>query len=209
MRTSVRALSIVLLAATAAVPTSARQAARVGAKAAPRAAAAAPAPIAPPPPVAIAQVFTVTTGQEKWTLDDPIPGQTILFAGRPMTLEERQVNASTSRTGETQMVFPISWHAAYASARSEVKLVVVRFDAKVARSIVAEYEPDRVSMPRADFTYDEAGKQYYRTLSYETQNGKSYVKQALSSGRTDAAGNLWVDRLVLYSVDTPPAAARK
>jgi hypothetical protein len=199
MRMSTRTLVAALLFASAAAPAAAQQATRAASKAAPTATVSAPAP------VVVAEVFAVATGKEKWTLGDPVPGQTVLFSGRPMTLEERQINVSDSGSGERQFVYPINWYGPYSSADSDLRLVVVRYDATGARTIIADYMPERVAMPKADFTFDPAGKQYYRNLSFHSQDGLMYVKQAISSGKADAAGNLWVDRLVVYSVDQPPA----
>ena len=161
-----------------------------------------------PPAVPVAEAFSISTSSEKWALDDPVPIDTVQFGGKKITYQERQVTATVAPGGERQLVFPVSWYGPYQGIQGDLKFIVVRYDNKRARTIMAEYERDRLSMPKSDFKYDASGKRYYRDISFVRQGGMMYIKQALSSGTEDGKGNYWVDAIVMYSVDDPtPAAA--
>lgn len=198
MRTFSLTLCAFLVSLGLAAPATAQQATRASTK---------PAPVMAPSPVAIAETFGIATANERWSLDDPPPGESVIFGGRVMTMEERGVTVAAQPGGERQIVFPVSWFPAYETSNPDIKFVVVRYDATGARTIIVEYQADRVSMPKSEFKFDESGKRFYRDLAFTRQAGKMYVKQALSAGQDDGKGNFWIDSVLIYSVDEPPAPA--
>jgi hypothetical protein len=159
-----------------------------------------------PDPVVIRDAFALTTPNERWSLDDPIPSASVLVAGKTVTLTDRLANKSVSPDGETQILYPVSWYQPYEGKNPDIKYVVVRYKAGRACSVMAEYLPNRVAMPKASFQAHPDGHSYYSDVETVRQDGRAFYKQAISSGRSDGKGGLFVDMMVMYAVDDKPAA---
>lgn len=168
-----------------------------------RPAAAAPAKAAAPQPepVDVAEVFAVATAAERWALEDAMPNGVVAFAGERLSFADRLVNATNSVTGERQLLFPVSWFERYQETGPDLKFVVVRYRNGRACQIVAEYLPQRLSIPREQFVRHPDGKSYYSDLSVARQDGRVYMKQAISQGADDGKGGLWVDTVVIYCTE--------
>jgi hypothetical protein len=198
-----RILSWVVLGATLA-PAAAAQSRPAAPKPRPTAKAAAIRPGEPakePQPVDLRATFTLGTSTENWCLDDPIPTDSIEFGGRRMSLDERMVNVSRSSDGQTQYLFPVSWFEPYQSTSPDLKYVVVKYKDGKACSIMAEFLPNRVAMPRAEFQAHPDGRTYYSDVAVVRHGGSVYLKQAISQGKDDGKGGLWVDMILLYSTE--------
>jgi hypothetical protein len=172
----------------------------------------APAAPAPAPEVDIHSAFALATPAERWALEDPMPASVVDFGGKKISLDDRQVNASDNSDGEHQLLFPVSWFEPYQSQNPDLKYVVVKYKDGKACSIMAEYLPNRLSMPRASFQPHPDGKSFYSDVSTVRQEGHIYYKQAISQGKDDGKGGLWVDMVVMYCMDdttSKPAVARK
>ena len=154
----------------------------------------------PPAPVDVATVFAVSTGAERWAIDEPMPSAATALDGSPVTLADRQVGISTGADGGYQLLFPVSWYSAYEGKNPELKYVVVRYRDGRACLIVAEYNAERVSMPRARFQAHPDGKSWYADLETVRQDGRLYTKQAVSAGKSDGKGGLWIESVMLSCV---------
>ena len=157
------------------------------------------------PVVDVHQEFALGTGSERWTIDDPQPQSNVSFAGRSVTLTDRMVNASTTSDGEAQLLFPVSWYEPYTSQNPELKYVVVKYRNGKADSIMAEYQPDRVSMPKDKFQPHPDGKTFYSDVAVVRQNGQVYLKQVISKGHEDGSGGFFVDMVIIYRVEDTTA----
>jgi hypothetical protein len=118
-----------------------------------------------------------------------------------MAIADRQVNASDTADGDKQLLFPVSWFAPYQTEDPDLKYVVVKYKNGHACSIMAEYMPDRYALPRDKFQPHPDGKSFYCDMATVRQNGHAYFKQAISQGRDDGNGNLWVDMILMYCVE--------
>jgi hypothetical protein len=152
---------------------------------------------AAPAPVDVSSVFSVATGAERWAIEEPMPSKTVAFGGAALTLADRQVGVSTGSEGGYQLLFPVSWYPRYQEANPELKYVVVRYRDGRAILIIAEYNADRVSLPKEKFQRHPDGKTWYADLELVRQNGHVYAKQAISHGRPDGKGGLWVETIML------------
>lgn len=199
-----------LLAAGIVLTTSSATDAQVrGSKNARPVAARSAAPAPAPEPVDVRTVFNVATTSESWSIDDALPRASVPFSGRQVSLEERQVNASKGLAGDEQLLFPISWHPAYAEADPHLKYVVVRYHDGRAHYIIAEYMPEKFSLPRDQFQLHPDGKTYYADLAFARQDGKLYSKQAISQGKGDGRGGLFVDTIILSCTEDTKAISQK
>ena len=172
----------------------------------------APAVAVPAPEVDIRSAFVLRTPAEHWALDDPMPASTVDFGGKKISLDDRQVNSSDNSDGEHQILYPVSWFEPYQSQNPDLKYVVVKYKDGKACSIMAEYLPNRVSMPRTSFQPHPDGKSFYSDVATVRQEGHIYFKQAISQGKDDGKGGLFVDMVVMYCQDdktSKPAVARK
>jgi hypothetical protein len=158
----------------------------------------------PPRPEAVVALFSVSTPSERWTLGDPEP-RTIAFAGRQLTLEERKVTTSDTDAGERQYVFPVSWFASYASQHTALNYVSVRYRGGRAYQIVAEYLPERFVLPAEKFERHPDGQSLYANLDVLRVGERVFTKQALSRGKVDGKGGVWVDSIILQAVEPPDA----
>jgi hypothetical protein len=166
------------------------------------------------PVVDIRDTFALETSSEHWALEDPIPPGSVDFGGRKLSLDERQVGVSTSNDGEKQLLFPVSWFEAYQGQNPELKYVVIKYRDGRACSIMAEYQPDRVALPKANFKPHPDGKSFYSDVAVVRQAGHVYLKQVVSQGHDDGKGGLWVDMVVMYCLQDKtssanPASARQ
>lgn len=153
----------------------------------------------------IHDTFGLATPEERWSLDDALPNGAVDFAGKKLSLDDRKVNVSTNPDGERQLLYPVSWYEPYKGQNPDLKYVVVKYRDGKARQIMAEYLPNRVSMPKASFQPHPDGKSFYSDVSTVRQEGQLYFKQAISQGREDGKGGLWVDMVVMYSMEDTPA----
>jgi len=182
---------------------------RGGRRAEPKPAPAAPVPVAE---VEIRTAFALATPAEHWALEDPMPANVVDFGGKKLSLDDRQVNASDNADGEHQLLFPVSWFEPYQDQNPDLKYVVVKYKNGKACSIMAEYLPNRISMPRATFQAHPDGKSYYSDVATVRQEGHVYYKQAISQGKDDGKGGLWVDMIVMYCMEdktSKPTASRR
>lgn len=170
----------------------------------------APAPAERPKadPVDIAKTFVVATQRERWSLEDRMPVDAVAFAGASLSLEERMVNISQSPDGMKQFLFPVSWFDKYQDSTPEIKYVVVKYKDGVACSIMAEYLPNRMAMPKADFQPYPDGRGYYSDVAVVRQGGHVYYKQVTSQGNADGKGGLYVDMLLMYCVEDKSAGPK-
>lgn len=159
--------------------------------------------------VDIPSTFSLSTGSERWALDDPLPAQSVDFSGQRMSFTDRQVNASVSSDGADQLLFPVSWFPRYSDVNPDVKYVVVKYKDGKAYQIMAEYLPERQSMPKESFQLYPDGKSFYSNVSVVRQDGQVYLKQVTSKGVDDGKGGYYLDMLIIYRVEdkTPPPAA--
>jgi hypothetical protein len=198
---------IVVLAVVACAPLAAARSKAPGQRARP----AAKAPAARPEPsrerVDIHASFALATPSENWALEDPMPAGGIAFGGKRLSLDERMVNVSTSADGQHQYLFPVSWYAPYQGANPDLKYVVVKYKDGKTASIMAEYLPNRLSLPRADFQAHPDGRSFYSDVAVVRQDGRVYLKQAISNGKDDGKGGLYVDMLVFYVTEDKSASA--
>ncbi|HQR37199.1 MAG TPA: hypothetical protein PLF26_02265 [Blastocatellia bacterium] len=164
----------------------------------------APAPAAQPV-VDVHQAFALGTSSERWSIDDPQPSTSVTFAGRNVSLTDRMVNASTTSDGEAQLLFPVSWYEPYQSQNPELKYVVVKYRDGKAASIMAEYQPERVSLPKDQFQPHPDGKTFYSDVAVVRQNGHVYLKQVISKGHDDGNGGYYVDMIIIYEVEDTTA----
>jgi hypothetical protein len=169
----------------------------------------APAPAAAPPAEALVDIrdaFGLVTPRERWSLEDAMPNGSVDFGGKAVTFADRKVVVSAYSDGDPQLFYPVSWYEPYRGQSLDLKYVVVRYKGGKACSITAEYLPDRVSMPKESFQPHPDGKSFYSDVSTVRQNGHVYYKQAISGGREDGKGGLWVDMLVMSCAeDAAPA----
>lgn len=154
--------------------------------------------------VNIRDAFGFETPAERWSLEDPLPVERISFSGKPLTFAERQINASVSAQGERQLMFPISWFAGYEGQQSDLKYVVIRYRDGKACSILAEYQPNRVALPKEEFQRHPDGTSFYSDVATVRQNGLVYYKQAISKGVADGKGGLYVDSMLMYCAAEKP-----
>jgi hypothetical protein len=117
-----------------------------------------------------------------------------------MPLADRQVNDSSIGETERQVFFPVSWFEPYQAQNPDIKYVVVKYRGGKAYTIMAEYLPERLAFPRAEFKQHPDGKTFYKDLATLRQGGKFYMKQAFSNGVEDGKGNLWVTMVMVYVV---------
>jgi hypothetical protein len=161
------------------------------------------------PVVDVHEAFALGTGSERWSIDDPLPSSSVTFGGRNVSIADRMINASTTSDGEDQLLFPVSWYEPYQEQNPELKYVVVKYKNGKAASIMAEYQPDRVAMPKDQFEPYPDGKSYYSNVAVVRQNGQVYLKQVVSKGHEDGAGGFYVDMIIIYRVEdtTTPKSA--
>jgi hypothetical protein len=161
-----------------------------------------------PDPVDIRATFALATQSEQWALEDPMPVGTVKFGDRQISIDERKVNVSTSSDGQQQYLFPISWFEPYQTANPDIKYVVVKYKEGRACSIMVEYLPKRVALPRAEFQAHPDGKTFYSDVAIVRHEGHVYLKQAISQGGDDGKGGLWVDMMLMYCTEDRSAAVK-
>lgn len=162
-----------------------------------------------PDVIDVQATFSLSTGSEKWALNDALPVGAVEFGGKRVSLDDRLVNSSVTTDGEQQLLFPVSWFEPYGSTDPELKYVVVKYRDGKAASIMAEYQPDRVSLPRETFQAHPDGRTFYSDVAVHRQDGQVYLKQVTSKGKDDGKGGLYVDMVMIYRVtDTMPVAVK-
>lgn len=161
-----------------------------------------------PAVIDVQATFSLSTSSERWSLNDPMPVGQVPFGGKSLSFDDRLVGASMTTEGEHQLLFPVSWFEPYGSADPAIKYVVVKYRDGKASSIMAEYVPDRVSMPRETFQAHPDGRTFYSDVAVHRQDGQVYLKQMTSKGKDDGKGGLYVDMVMIYRItDTAPPAA--
>ena len=166
-------------------------------------------PVKAPDPVDIRATFALVTPSEQWALEDPMPAGSVKFGDRQLTFDERMVNISTNADGQQQYLFPVSWFEPYQGSNPDIKYVVVKYKAGRACSIMAEYLPNRLAMPRSEFQAHPDGRTFYSDVAIVRQSGHVYLKQAISQGKDDGRGGLWVDMMLIYCTEDKAAVTRK
>lgn len=161
-----------------------------------------------PDPVDIRSTFALATQSEQWALEDPMPVGTVKFGDRQISIDERMINVSTSTDGQQQYLFPISWFEPYQTANPDIKYVVVKYKDGRACSIMVEYLPKRLALPKADFQAHPDGRTFYSDVAIARQAGRVYLKQAISQGGDDGRGGLWVDMMVMYCTEDRSATTK-
>jgi hypothetical protein len=161
-----------------------------------------------PEPVDLRESFSLATSSERWTIEDPMPSNDVAFATRRISLEERKASPSDTSDGMKQLLFPVSWFEAYQGQETDIKYVVVKYKDGKACSIMAEYLPERMSLPKESFEKHPDGRTFYQNAAVVRQNGQVYLKQLISQGREDGKGGLWIDMVFIYCTPdktAPPA----
>jgi hypothetical protein len=165
-------------------------------------------PVKAPDPVDIRATFGLTTPSEQWALEDPMPERSVKFGDKQISIDERMVNVSASSDGQRQYLFPVSWFEPYQSTNPDIKYVVVKYKNGRACSIMAEYLPNRLALPKAEFQAHPDGKTYYSDVAIVRHEGHLYLKQAISQGKDDGRGGLWVDMMVMYCTEDKSAVSK-
>lgn len=157
------------------------------------------------PDVDIATTFSIETSFEHWALLDPMPTQDVSVGTHRYSLSDRLVNTSETGDGLTQLLFPVSWFEPYQEKNPEIKYVVVKYKEGKACFIMAEYQPERFSLPKDGFEQHPDGKTVYKDLMVFRKDNNIYLKQAISKGEEDGRGGYWVDTMLIYFVERAPA----
>jgi hypothetical protein len=137
----------------------------------------------------------------------------VLFDGSPLPVGSRRLSKSVTATGTTDVTFPIADYIFYEQdePKSNVQSVVGRYEQGRLTAIYVFYRPQTVSMPRDGFTPMANGKHYYKTIASAPNGNGTYMKQAISNGRNDPSGGLWIDTIAISNVRTAsakPAASK-